>query len=75
VPVAQSGSGKKNRRSTFSTYYLNKRTKDLLSIKSGRTQNNLFPDKVVNEELKVVLREATTQAPTMIDRLQYATAE
>jgi len=29
----------------------------------------------VNEELKIVLREATTQAPTMIDRLQYATAE
>lgn len=29
----------------------------------------------MNEELKIVLREATTQAPTMIDRLQYATAE
>jgi hypothetical protein len=39
---------------------LNKRTKDLLSIRSGRTQNNFFPDKVVDEELKLVLREATT---------------
>lgn len=67
--------GNHKRRSTFSTYYLNRRTKDLLSIRSGITQAQHFPDNVVEEELNIALRETTTKAPTMINRLQNTTAE
>jgi hypothetical protein len=43
------GGAKHNRRSTFSQYYLNKRTKDLLSIRSGLSQTQHFGENVVDE--------------------------
>ena len=67
-PNTQGGS-KHNRRSTFSQYYLNKRTKDLLSIRSGLTQTQHFGENVVEDELNLALRETTTKAPTMINKL------
>lgn len=62
------------RKSAFNHFYLNDRFKDLLSIQTRRDQRTAASKDVVGE-LNLNLREATTQAPTMIQRLHQETAE
>lgn len=57
-------------RSTFSQFYLDDRVKDMVSIASidqSGAQN-------INDEVyEIMVRETSTQAPTLIDRLQKET--
>lgn len=62
------------RKSAFNQFYLTDRFKDLLSIQSRKDERTVASKDVVGE-LNVHLREATTQAPTMIERLHLETAE
>jgi hypothetical protein len=47
-PGTQVAYGKHNRKSTFSQYYLNKRTKDLLSVRSGLVEPQNFDENPVD---------------------------
>lgn len=63
-------------KSTFNQFYLPERYRDLLSIQTaGDTLKSQAPTKVCSEIFNLNLRESSTQAPTMIQRLQEETAE
>lgn len=69
----RSSAGAKHKfKSTFNQFYLNDKYKDLLSIQTAKDGNTIICK--TQGELNLNLREATTCAPTMIQRLQEETA-
>ncbi len=70
----KSSAGDQNRfSSTFNQFYLNDKYKDLLSIRTAKDGNTMIGGDVLGQ-LDLNLREATTNALTMIQRLQEETA-
>lgn len=59
----------KNQRSAFSEFYLDDRTKDLISMKSYNLKN--YDPSVLSQNTTLYLqqRQSTLHAPTLIERL------
>jgi hypothetical protein len=65
----QSDKGAKRYKSTFSQFYLDDRVKDMISIAS--LDDHMGPNGVISDEVcEVTVHETSTQANSLIDRLQ-----